>query len=164
MTKFIIVGVTLVLLLILFVWSKNVLLAQNESLTLGDVPTTLAPYLGYWLWQSDDGLRQEVLSIDYGGDNMFLRITKNYKIRKWFPPVNPGDLPFVSPVETWTEKNPPYRVIIISPTELYCRSIEPTYAELPFHIKLVEGGTYIEIRGKKYISSNKLDPSKIVFH
>ncbi len=133
---------------------------KKENFT-NDKPNILAPYLGYWIYTSDDGLRKEMLSIDYGGDNRFLRITRKYIIRKWFPPVTPGEAPYTAPEESWTVTTPPYRVVVISPTELFLRVIEPTYAELPFHIKLTDDGTYLEILGKKYISSNKLDASKL---
>lgn len=65
---------------------------QKEHLK-NEVPALLQPYLGYWLYNSDDGLRKEVISIDYGGNNAFLRFTRNYTIRKWFPPVLANDDP-----------------------------------------------------------------------
>jgi hypothetical protein len=127
-----------------------------------DRPKALAPYLGYWIWQSDDALRKEIISIDYGGDNRFLRLTRTYKFKKWYPPVTPGEPGWIAPVENWTENPPLLRVIILSKNEIYCKYVEPTYAGLPFRIKLLDDGTHIEILGKKYISSNKL-PIGITF-
>ena len=135
-----------------------ILIVINRSYeTLIDKPDGLAKYLGYWIYTSDDRLRKEVLTIEYGGDNRFLFISHSYNIRKWFPPVNPGDPSLIAPAEVWTEHSPMYRVIILSPTLLYCKSIEPTYAEIPFRIMIQENGDYIEIKNKKYISSTKLD-------
>jgi hypothetical protein len=145
----------IIIAFIILLW----LMLKHETF-VNDAPNMLSPYLGYWLYTSEDGLRKEILSIDYGGDNRFLKITRKYNVRKWFPPLNPGERPYIAPVETWTVSAPMYKVVVISPNYLYLRSIEPTYAESPFRVKLTDDGTYLEILGKKYISSNKLDPSK----
>jgi len=141
--------------IIIILW----IMTKNENF-VNDLPNILSPYLGYWIYNSEDGLRKEILSIDYGGNNRFLRITRRYFVRKWFPPLNPGENPYIAPEETWTISTPMYRVIVISPNELFLRSIEPTYSELPFRVKLSKDGVYIEILGKKYISSNKLNFNK----
>lgn len=128
-----------------------------------DQPDALRHFLGTWIWLSDDGLRKEMLVINYGGDNRFLNLTKTVTIRKWFPPVHPNDPPLVAPPVKTVEQSPLYRVIRLSPTEILLRSVEPTYSELPFRVKLTDGGTHIEMHKKKYISSNKLNSSMIKF-
>lgn len=138
-----------------------IFISRKEHLN-SDIPTILSPWLGYWIYMSDDKLQKEVITVEYGGDNRFLKFTRSYSIRKWFPPVNPGDQPYIGAPESWVVQAPMYRVVHISPNELYLKSIDPFRAETPFHAKLLDNGTYLEILGKKYISSTKLDLAQVM--
>jgi hypothetical protein len=142
----------LILVIMIFFYVSQEHLVSNVD----DIPSTLRPYLGFWIWESADGLRRETISIDYGGHNQFLNLTRNYSIRRWYPPVFEGEPALVARADKWTEKPPPYRALILSPKEILLTSTEATYAELPFHIKLTDGDAYIEVLGKKYISSSAI--------
>ena len=120
-------------------------------------PNPLDPYLGSWIWFSDDGLRKEIITINYAGDNRFVNITRKTTIKKWFPPVHKGDLALVAPPIITVDQAPMYRVINLSRDEIMVKSIEPTWSELPYRIKLVDK-YFIEVYGKKYISVDRLTP------
>ena len=156
---------TIVILLLVLIILSSVSKQENLSLLNPEagVPDYLLQYIGYWIYRSEDNLRNEIISINYAGGDNFLKITFQTTIQKWFPPVFEGNLPEVSPPERFLEQPPLFRVSKLYQDEILITSIEPTYFFSPSHIKISTNHDYIMYRGKKYISNTLIDTSALTF-
>ena len=111
----------------------------------------LSPFLGFWIWKSDDELREQILTINVA-DEYFLEVQLRTNITYWYPPVNKNGDPWISRKETFVEKLPLCRVIVISDNEIVLFSINKTYIiPGPIHLRAYSG--FIEYKGKKFHSS-----------
>jgi hypothetical protein len=117
----------------------------------------LSAFTGNWIYKSDDCLRQEVLKVEL--QNSMIQLTKILNIRRWYPPLDPREPPILVRNERFSEKPPPYRIIVLGPTTLSLRSSSPTYAELPSIMSVDPANGILTYQGKKYVSTIKFKES-----